>query len=162
MEFEQQSSVKKKVVAGSIIGLIVVALLAAIVVYEAKKSDSAVNTTNTTAASANNNSTSTVPAGTTFKDGMYSASSTYYVPHGSESIDVTLTVKDNVVTDSQIQNSEDNPESAQYQEEFASQYRSDVVGKNLGSIQISYIAGASDTTQGFDDALQSIVNQAKA
>lgn len=162
MEFEQQNSTKSKVIAGSIIALIVVALLAAIVVYEAKKHHLASDILSPTSSLNGNPTTPTVPAGTTFKDGTYTASSNYYVPHGMESIDVTLTVKNNVVTNSQIQNSEGNPESAGYQEAFASQYQSDVVGKNLGSIQISYIAGASDTTQGFDDALQSIINQAKA
>lgn len=163
MEFEQQSNVKKKIITGTIIGLVVIALLGAIVAAEAKKNNSAATTqvpTSSVNSDANNNSSSS--AGTSFKDGSYSASSTYYVPHGSESIKVTLTVKNNVVTDSKIENSEDDPESAQYQEEFASEYKSDVVGKNLGSVNLSFIAGASDTTEGFNQAVQDIANQAKA
>lgn len=97
-----------------------------------------------------------------YKDGTYTASSTYIVPPGEESIKVTLTVSNGVVTNSQIVNSENDRESVFYQEQFAGQYKSYVVGKKLADIQLSYIAGASDTAQGFDDALSQIRNQAQA
>lgn len=97
-----------------------------------------------------------------YKDGSYTASSDYYVPHGYENIRVALTVKNGVVTSSDVNNSESDPESASFQEDFADEYKSYVVGKRLSSIHLPYIAGASDTTQGFNDALQQIESQAQA
>ena len=108
-------------------------------------------------------STSTSTASSSgYKDGTYTASSNYFVPHGSESIKVTLTVQGGIVTDSKVTNSESDPESASYQEDFASSYKSHVIGKKLNAIQLSYVAGASDTTQGFNDALSKIESQAQA
>lgn len=97
-----------------------------------------------------------------YKDGTYTASSSYYVPHGQESIQVTLTLKNGVVTDSSVTNSETNYESASYQEGFAQEYKSYVVGKNIKDVQLSYVAGASDTTNGFNDAVNSIMSQAQS
>lgn len=102
------------------------------------------------------------PSASGYKDGTYSAGSDYYVPNGSESIKVTLTLKGGVVTGSQVQNSENDRESVFYQEEFASQYKSYVVGKNIAHIHLSYVAGASDTNQAFNDALDQIKSQAQA
>jgi uncharacterized protein with FMN-binding domain len=107
-------------------------------------------------------STSSTSTSASYKDGTYTAHAEYYVPHGSEDISVTLTLKDGVVTASNIKNSESDPESAQFQEDFASSYKSYVVGKNINGLNISFIAGASETSQGFNDALRQIANQAKA
>lgn len=105
--------------------------------------------------------TSTGTSGT-YKDGTYSATNDYYVPHGTEEIKVTLSVKDGIVTGSSVENSESDHDSARYQEDFAAEYKSYVVGKKLSGIHLSYVAGASDTTQAFNDALSDIQNQAKA
>lgn len=96
----------------------------------------------------------------TYKDGTYSAQSEYSVPRSYESIKVTVTIKNDVVTDSKIVNSEGDHESASYQERFASEYKSYVVGKKIGDIELSYVAGASDTTEGFNDAIKKIAQQA--
>src|SRR5262249_9705084 len=63
-----------------------------------------------------------------FKDGAYEASSEYFVPHSNENIDVNLTLQNGVVTDVSIQNSENDPTSAVFQEDFTSSYKSAVVG----------------------------------
>lgn len=152
---------RKKVVAGSLISLIVIALIAAIAHYEVRARNAARSASTNTAIQTPAATPATSSAGS-YKDGTYSASSSYYVPHGGESIKVTLMLKNGVIADSSIVNSENNPESAQFQEQFASEYKSSVVGKNISSVQLSYVAGASDTTQAFDDALQQIMNQAHA
>lgn len=113
-----------------------------------------------TAPSTNSGSSSSFSG---YKDGTYTASSNYYVPHGSESIQVTLTVQNGVVTNSSINNSENDGESARFQEEFAADYKRYVVGQKLSSVSnLSIIAGASDTTQGFDDAVSQIISKAQA
>lgn len=97
-----------------------------------------------------------------YKDGTYSASASYYVPHGNESIQVSLTISNGTITNASIQNSEGDNESARYQEDFAAVYKSSVVGQKISGLQLSVIGGASDTTQGFNDALSQIASKAQA
>ncbi len=112
-------------------------------------------TSNTTATTTTTNSSG-------YKDGTFTASSSYYVPHGYENIQVSLTLKDGVVTDASLRNSESDPDSASFQEEFTSAYKSHVVGKKISGLRLSIISGASDTTQGFNDAVSQIASKAQA
>ena len=165
---------KQKAVASVLTLLAVVIIAGSVSAYSHKNAANTVATSSSPATTTSGQattpgttaSTSTTSATTSssgsYKDGTYSATSDYYVPNGNESIKVTLTVANGVVTNSQVMNSEYDRESAFYQEEFASQYKRSVVGKKLSDIQLSYVAGASDTTQGFDDALSQIRNQAQA
>ena len=105
-------------------------------------------------------STTTPTSG--YKDGTYSASSEYYVPHGQESIKVSVTLSSGTISNVSIQNSEGDRDSALFQEDFASSYKQYVVGKKISSLQLSNIAGASDTTQGFMDAISQIASKAQA
>lgn len=167
----QQNNSKQKIVAGSATALVVIVLLSAISFYEnnhrsanaASTAATSLSTSGTSSTPSTSSSTATTPStSATYKDGTYSATSNYYVPHGVESIKVTLTLKGGIVTDSNIVNSETNNESASYQEGFAQEYKSSVVGKNIKDVQLSYVAGASDTTNGFNDAVNSIINQAQS
>ena len=120
------------------------------------------NSTQTASSSDTATNTSTSSSTTsTYKDGTYSASSEYYVPHGTEDIQVSVTLKDGVITASSITNSESDPDSAQFQESFTSAYKSYVVGKSISGLGLNTISGASDTTQGFNDALSKIASEAK-
>jgi len=114
-----------------------------------------------TPATSSNSSTTVTTNSSTYKDGTYSANSSYYVPHGQEAIKVTLTVKNGIVTDSSVQNSQNDFTSAQYQQYFAAEYKSYVIGQKISGLQIGVIAGASDTTQGFNDAVSQIASQAQ-
>lgn len=121
----------------------------------------ATGTPSTSSTGTSGSSGSSVTPGA-YKDGTYTASSGYRVPHGSESIQVSVTLKDGVVASSSVQNSENDFDSAQFQEEFAAAYKSYVVGKKISSLQLGVIAGASDTTAGFNEALSQIASQAQA
>lgn len=107
-------------------------------------------------------STSSSASTSSLKDGTYTASSSYFVPAGQETIQVSVTLKDGVITGSSIQNSESDHDSALFQEEFASNYKSFVIGRKISGLQISSVAGASDTTQGFNEALNQIASKAQA
>ena len=120
------------------------------------------STTSTSSAASTTSPTTTSSSTSGFKDGTYNASSSYYVPHGNENIQVSLTISNGVVTKASVQNSEGDPTSAQYQESFAAEYKSAVVGKKISGLQLSVIGGASDTTQGFNDALSQISSKAAA
>ena len=97
-----------------------------------------------------------------YTNGDFSASSGYYVPNGTETIKVSVTLKSGVIADAQITNSASDRESARYQQDFASVYKSYVVGKKISSLRIGILAGASDTSQGFNDAISKIAAQAQA
>jgi len=120
-------------------------------------------TTSTPSSTPTSATTSTTTATTSsgYKDGSYTATSDYYVPHGSEEIQVNVTLKNGIITGSNVENSEYDGESAQYQEGFASEYKSFVIGKKISGLELSYISGASDTTQGFNDALSKIRTEAE-
>jgi uncharacterized protein with FMN-binding domain len=139
-----------------------------VVLADHLKSQSATNATQMGAASS-----TTTPASTTssvastantgsYKDGTYTASSDYSVPHSDESIQVNLTLKSGIVSSVSVKNSETDGTSAEFQEEFAAAYKSYVVGKQISGLKLSVIAGASDTTQGFNDALSQIASKAQS
>ena len=97
-----------------------------------------------------------------YKDGTYMASENYFVPSGYEQLKVTLTLNKGVVSSSSIANSEGDPDSAAFQEDFASMYKTYVVGKQITGLRLGVIAGASDTTDAFDRAVSQIASQAQA
>jgi|GEM_PF-1790402 len=97
-----------------------------------------------------------------FADGSYTASSEYFVPHSNESIQVNLTLQSGTITGASIQNSENDPTSAVFQEDFASSYKSVVVGRKISGLRLDTVGGASDTTQAFNDALSQIASKARA
>lgn len=125
-------------------------------------SGSSPTTTTTPAPTSTSASTSSSASAESLKDGAYSATTTYYVPHGMESIKVNLTLSGGVITSATIQNSEGDHESAAYQEDFAAAYKSYVVGKSISGLQLDVVSGASDTTQGFNEAVSKIAAEAKA
>lgn len=158
---EKPDNRKAKITVSIATVSVVVIALVLIGLYENAQNKTTASSTATSSKVASSSS-STASASGSYKDGTYSVTTAYYVPHGKETIKVTITLKDGTVTDSAIENSENDPESARFQEDFAAEYKSNVVGKKINSVDVSYVAGASDTAQGFDDALAQIVKQAQA
>ncbi|MCX6731252.1 MAG: FMN-binding protein [Candidatus Roizmanbacteria bacterium] len=101
-------------------------------------------------------------ATSSYKDGMYEQLGDYTSPGGAEQIDVKLTLKNGVITETEVTPKADRPISKMKQEAFAKEYKSSVVGKNINDLQLGKIAGASLTPKGFNDALEKIKAQAKA
>ncbi|MEI6728865.1 MAG: FMN-binding protein [bacterium] len=115
------------------------------------------STSNTISSQAAISSAQPVVATTTYKDGTYSASANYDYAN----ITVTLAVKNDTITSVQNSTSGDRGQSATYSSRFKSAITGQVVGKNLASINLNSVSGASYTTQGFMDALNQIQTQAK-
>lgn len=118
-----------------------------------------VSSSSTATPPTSNSSSGSSSSSTSAKDGTFTAASTYYVPHSEEEIKVSLTLKNGIITDSSVENSEGDRTSAMFQEDFAASYKSYVVGKNISGLQIGIVSGASDTTQAFNDALGRIASQ---
>lgn len=97
-----------------------------------------------------------------YKDGTYSAVGVYRSPAGGEQVDVTLTLKDGVVTDATFQGEATNPKSVMLQGKFGEGFKEEVVGKNIDELSLSVVNGSSLTPLGFMDAVEKIKAEAKA
>lgn len=126
--------------------------------------DSAASTaTAPTTSQTTSSTTASTSTSSGYKDGTYTAAASYSVPRSSNTIDVSLTVKDGVVTAVKTSHNYSDRESGMYIDSFDSSIQSSVVGKSIGSLtSLSRVGGASLTTYGFEDALATIANQAKA
>jgi len=108
-------------------------------------------------------STSPTPVVSTgYKDGTYSATGQYFSPGGQESVRVDLTLTNDVVTASSVESGANDPTAESYQTSFISGYKAYVIGKKINTIKLSNVSGSSLTSQGFNDALKQIEQQAKA
>jgi hypothetical protein len=95
-----------------------------------------------------------------YKDGTYTAEGDYMTHAGPEAVTVTVTLKGDMVTDSQFQATPNSPMSGRYMNTFSQNYKQYVVGKNVNDVQLSNISGSSLTPMGFNDALTKIKSQA--
>ncbi len=96
-----------------------------------------------------------------YKDGTYSATGSYSSPAGAEEIDVSLTLKSNIITDATVTPKATARRSVMMQNDFASNYKPYVVGKDINDIKLTKVSGSSLTPAGFDDAIAKIEAQAK-
>lgn len=95
-----------------------------------------------------------------YKDGEYKQEGDYTSPGGPEQIEVGLTLKDGVVTQSVVTSKAENPKSKYMQSVFVENYKPLVIGKNLKDLKLDKVAGSSLTPQGFNDAIEKIKAQA--
>ncbi len=98
----------------------------------------------------------------TYTDGTYEATGQYATPESVETIDVTLTISDDTITDVNVTGDPQAAESRRYQSEFIGGIADEVVGKKLDEISVSKVAGSSLTSGGFNTAVDAIKTEAKA
>lgn len=106
----------------------------------------------------------TAPAETgdsTYVDGTYSAEGTYQSPNGTESVSVTVTIADDIVTAVEVVGHATGGNSKQFQGQFASGIAAEVVGVALEDVEVSRVAGSSLTSGGFNAAIDAIQAQAQ-
>lgn len=101
------------------------------------------------------------PAGSTYKDGTYSADGTYTSPNGQEKVGVELTLAADKVSAVNITTHPSNPNTKKFQGEFASGIAAQIVGKSIDELNVSKVAGSSLTSGGFNEAVENIKSQAK-
>jgi len=161
-----QANNKKIITALAVLVLIAVMVIG--VKALASKSDSkadAGNAAATTNSQANTTHDSAVPAqpdkASPYKDGSYQATGAYRSPGGDQKLQVSLTVAGGKVTDSSVESGASDGTSADYQQKFISGYKALITGKSLDSLKLSKVSGSSLTSQGFNDAVEQIKNQAK-
>jgi len=98
----------------------------------------------------------------TYKDGTYSASGQYATPESVETIEVSLTLADDTITDVTVTGDPKARESKEYQGRFIGGIKDEVVGKKIDDISVSRVAGSSLTSGGFNEAVATIKTEAKA
>lgn len=97
-----------------------------------------------------------------YTDGTYTAEGTYSTPESVETITVTVTLKDDKVTEVEVTGDPQKAESRQYQSQFIGGISAEVVGKDIDQISVSRVAGSSLTSSGFNAAIAEIKQQAAA
>jgi uncharacterized protein with FMN-binding domain len=104
--------------------------------------------------------TTTAPDATSstgsYKDGTYTESADYQAPSGTETVDVTITLADNVITAVEVAGHATDPQAKQHQGEFKDGIAGVVVGKNIDDIQVDRVGGSSLTSGGFNKAVELI------
>ncbi|BDV31115.1 FMN-binding protein [Microbacterium terricola] len=97
-----------------------------------------------------------------YADGTYTAEGSYATPESVETISVTVTLADDVITAVEVTGNPTRRESEQYQGEFIGGIADVVVGKDIDEISVSRVAGSSLTSGGFNEAIDQIKADAAA
>lgn len=152
------------IIALIVVVLVGVAATAVIVINQNSRTDSTAETTQAEDGADTEQTTDVVSDATTsdYKDGIYEATGSYSSPGGRESIELTVTIKDGIITSTSIVTNAKSGDSRVYQTAFAGGYKDLVVGKSVDSVSLSRVAGSSLTSNGFNDALDEIKADAKA
>jgi len=154
---------------GIVILVVFLVVAGFIVIKFGNKSSSPSDTTQAVATTPTDSETATA-AGTSptpgssskYKDGTYTAIGSYQSPAGTESIDVTITLANDIVTNSNVVAEATDGTSKHYQNLFISGYKQYVIGKNISDINLDKVSGSSLTPGGFDQALAKIETAAQA
>jgi len=117
--------------------------------------ETATGTDSGTAESAAPDSSDAATAGS-YTDGTYTESADYTSPGGTETVEVTVTLADGIITEVEAVGDGDNPNSKRYQGEFSDGIAAVVVGKSIDEISVDKVAGSSLTSAGFNDAIDAI------
>ncbi|OGL23604.1 hypothetical protein A2791_02055 [Candidatus Saccharibacteria bacterium RIFCSPHIGHO2_01_FULL_46_30] len=150
---EQQ---KLRIIGVIAIGLIAIGGTATAVVLN-KQTDTTPSSTTTTS-SPNNTTPST--SSIAYKNGSFSANGSYRTPGGTETISVSVTLKDDVITSVSVTGN-GRGDSAEYQSMFKSGVSSLTVGKDIDDVKLSRVSGSSLTSTGFNSALDTIKTEAR-
>ncbi len=144
-----------------IIGIaLVVVVILGIIIYQNKAAESTPETVVEAAVTPTPNQEAVNTS--EYKDGTYTAQGNYISPGGEETVGVSVTIENGVITDSTFTVMAERPTSVTMQNNFAGGYKALVVGKNIDEVQLTKVAGSSLTPGGFMDALEKIKTQASA
>lgn len=93
------------------------------------------------------------------KNKIYTAKVAYESPGGDDSITVKLTLNGKTIEDVSIDSDATSRDSERYIQRFANSVNNKIIGKDIASINLSRVAGASLTTDAFNEALHKIQEQ---
>lgn len=96
----------------------------------------------------------------TYADGTYTAEGSYATPESVETIAVTVTLQDDIITAVDVTGDPQKRESEEYQSRFIGGIADVVVGQDIDQISVSRVAGSSLTSGGFNQAIETIKSEA--
>jgi uncharacterized protein with FMN-binding domain len=97
-----------------------------------------------------------------YADGTYTAEGSYRTPESTETIQVTITLQDDVITAVDVTGDPQAAQSQQYQSRFIGGIADEVVGQDIDAISVDRVAGSSLTSGGFNEAIDTIRSEAAA
>lgn len=97
-----------------------------------------------------------------YVDGTYTESGEYQAPSGTESVEVTLTLADGIITAVEVVGDATDPQARLHQGEFISGIGAVVQGKSIDEIRVDKVGGSSLTSGGFNRAVEAIKADAAA
>lgn len=155
---------KKRQIIATLAVLIVIAVIVGGVAVSQKDSDtdSAAPVSTSEATSTTTSQTSSADTSATYKDGTYTAVGGYNSPGGAEEITVSVTLENGKVVDSTVEKGATGGEAEFHQEDFIGAFKELVIGKDISTLKLSRVAGASLTTGGFNNAITQIKSQAQS
>jgi len=95
-------------------------------------------------------------------DGTYTETGNYITPGGRETIKVTVTLANDIITEASVTGDATSGESKEHQSDFIGGFKKLVVGKDIDEVSLSRVAGSSLTSNGFNTALKLIKADAQA
>lgn len=123
------------------------------------KSSSSATTDSTTTDSSTDSATA---SGSDYEDGTYSAKGEYTSPGGKQSVSVEVTLEDGVISDVTVTPGAVDSQSKRFQKDFAENVADQVEGKSIDDADVSVVASSSLTSEGFNEALAKIAEEAGA
>jgi major membrane immunogen (membrane-anchored lipoprotein) len=155
------------------VAIVAAASIGGLSLFKSPQTSSAQSTTSSQTALSSPSTSSTTPSTTasgsstaatgTYKDGTYTNTVNYNVPHGaSNSIAVTLVVSGGNISSVKTNNNYSDGQSSYYISSFESSVSSDASGQSLANYSPSQVGGASLTTYAFSNAIDNIRSQATA
>lgn len=97
-----------------------------------------------------------------YQDGTYEMIGEYVSPGGPETVGVTVTLANGIITDANVEVLATRPASVDKQTDFAANYKPMVIGKNIDEVMLTKVSGSSLTPKGFNDAIEKIKAEAKS
>jgi cytoskeletal protein RodZ len=128
----------------------------------ASTSSAAPTSSEAAASSSTAEPTTAAAAASTYTDGTYTATGSYSSPGGTETISISLTLSDDVITAATAEGEATGGPSSQYQGEFEENFAALIVGKDIDDVSLDKVAGSSLTSGGFNAAVETIKSDALA
>lgn len=153
---------KKQLMTTLAVLLVIVVIVGGAIFITQRNEDEDTNSATTSQQDSNTSNDSSDQSSGSYKDGSYTATGSYISPGGDEDITVTVTLENGVITQTSAKSGAHSSEGKEFQSQFISGYKERVVGKNIDDIKLSQVSGSSLTSQGFNDALDKIKEQAEA
>lgn len=124
--------------------------------------DAATDDTTTSSDTSSDSTSSDTTTSGTYTDGTYTAEGSYQTPETVETISVTMTLEDGIVTEVEVTGDPQARETEQYQGQFIAGIADEVVGQSIDDLDVDRVAGSSLTSGGFNEAVEDIKEQAAA